>query len=393
MLRNVIQCTNRYGHQTSTRLGDLVEGVHRLSHIGKLRALLDLVADRDMEFSAKESLLNIVSKVARYRDSARFLYRTAKKVPVARRMNAICVKLPREAFDHSLARKYTPDILLTPSRIDQQYSQKASNQVWRLLSTTREEASRQFSSQVRKTLEAKIHTEFQLITYCELKMPRFKPRVICSSKDACFLCRSFIHMHGKLHIPRSHGRLYPCWRLPLLPTLYPFPIESTLLTLAISETTRHSSEQPERIAQASSPQILKTNNRSTLSTGMKTSCVSAQCSNHERPCTGYSTTRSFSFSGHSAFTAHSRLSNSLDLGAQSPQYNAESLWIRLEYPTGSRNIGYSVEWLLDKGAIRIQNERNLVPVIDADALASELSLHDQNCVYIVAKKATKPTRR
>lgn len=74
-------------------------------------------------------------------------------------------------------------------------------------------------------------------------------------------------MHGKMHVPRYHGRLYPGWRLPLIPnlddlntrfnsvlekhiehsfklmfsrhgkTVYPDPNESTLLTLPLSAST------------------------------------------------------------------------------------------------------------------------------------------------------------
>lgn len=42
------------------------------------------------------------------------------------------------------------------------------------------------------------------------------PRVVFSSKSACWLCNSFIRLHGKIYTPRSHGRLYPGWRLPNL---------------------------------------------------------------------------------------------------------------------------------------------------------------------------------
>ena len=43
------------------------------------------------------------------------------------------------------------------------------------------------------------------------------PRVVCSSKDACYLCDFFITTGTKFHSPKCHGRLYPGWRLPVLP--------------------------------------------------------------------------------------------------------------------------------------------------------------------------------
>ncbi|RFN42557.1 heterokaryon incompatibility [Fusarium flagelliforme] len=42
------------------------------------------------------------------------------------------------------------------------------------------------------------------------------PRVVCSSKDACYLCDFFITTGTKFHSPKCHGRLYPGWRLPAL---------------------------------------------------------------------------------------------------------------------------------------------------------------------------------
>lgn len=60
----------------------------------------------------------------------------------------------------------------------------------------------------------KVHAEIQLLFFYELndKLPR--PRVICSSKSACYLCNLFFSLHGVFHIPRSHGRLYDKWTLP-----------------------------------------------------------------------------------------------------------------------------------------------------------------------------------
>lgn len=60
----------------------------------------------------------------------------------------------------------------------------------------------------------KVHAEIQLLFFYELhdKFPR--PRVICSSKSACYLCNLFFSLHGVFHIPRSHGRLYDKWTLP-----------------------------------------------------------------------------------------------------------------------------------------------------------------------------------
>lgn len=60
----------------------------------------------------------------------------------------------------------------------------------------------------------KVHAEVQLLFYYELHPELPRPRFICSSKKACYLCNLFFHLHGKFQIPRTHGRLYDTWILP-----------------------------------------------------------------------------------------------------------------------------------------------------------------------------------
>ena len=60
----------------------------------------------------------------------------------------------------------------------------------------------------------KIHAEIQLLMYHELNPEQPKPRVIASSKDACYLCDLFIGLHGQFRVPRTHGRIYDRWLLP-----------------------------------------------------------------------------------------------------------------------------------------------------------------------------------
>jgi hypothetical protein len=60
----------------------------------------------------------------------------------------------------------------------------------------------------------KVHAEIQLLFYYELYPDRPRPRIICSSKSACYLCNLFFRFHGDFHVPRTHGRLYEKWILP-----------------------------------------------------------------------------------------------------------------------------------------------------------------------------------
>ena len=67
----------------------------------------------------------------------------------------------------------------------------------------------------------KVHAEIQLLFFYELNPGRLRPRVICSSKSACYLCNLFFKLHGQFYIPRTHGRLYYKWTLPNWHTLLP----------------------------------------------------------------------------------------------------------------------------------------------------------------------------
>ncbi|XTI88948.1 hypothetical protein V2W45_1521162 [Cenococcum geophilum] len=212
----------------------LVEGVYRLWQV-ELHALLGAIPNRAMGPSSRGNLVNIVGKVTRYREAARFLYRTAKKFPLVQQMK-IVVDLPQDAFYEIPANQYTPTLPSTISRL-------STHHICRLLNITELEASNKFAQQTSKTLkEAKIHAEIQLL-FLPNRTIKDENSLVCSSKDACFLCNAFIITHGKMHTPRSHGRLarfnqalenYVRNSLRTLlsrqwKTAYPDPNESTLL--------------------------------------------------------------------------------------------------------------------------------------------------------------------
>ncbi|KAH6700685.1 hypothetical protein BKA61DRAFT_207718 [Leptodontidium sp. MPI-SDFR-AT-0119] len=60
----------------------------------------------------------------------------------------------------------------------------------------------------------KVHAEIQLLFFYEVHPSRQRPRFICSSKSACYLCNLFFSIHGGFYVPRTHGRLYARWILP-----------------------------------------------------------------------------------------------------------------------------------------------------------------------------------
>ncbi|RFU33731.1 hypothetical protein B7463_g2601, partial [Scytalidium lignicola] len=63
-------------------------------------------------------------------------------------------------------------------------------------------------------MDGKVHAEIKLLFFYELHPDYPRPRFICSSKSACYMCNLFFHLHGGFNVPRTHGKLYPKWILP-----------------------------------------------------------------------------------------------------------------------------------------------------------------------------------
>lgn len=269
MAKRIVKAADAWTkHQTNGRLKELVDCIHRLKSEVNIEMLFHGMANRDMDPSMRKGLLNTTNKIARYREIARCLHRLSRKDAMFRKMRVITISLPIEAFKR-LPRTCTLQNLQSFLPRAYRASSKAKAKQCRLLiETENPEVNKQFTKQVQKSLTAsKVHAEIQLLYYLELHSSQLPPRVVASSKDACFLCNAFISMHGKLHTTRTHNRLYPGWRLPSLlafsdlehrfnqllaseiaasiatllsrgeKTVYPDPNESTLLTIPHSSST------------------------------------------------------------------------------------------------------------------------------------------------------------
>ena len=78
-----------------------------------------------------------------------------------------------------------------------------------------QDASDQFRFNIAEYYKfVKVHAEIQLLFFYEMNKITLRPRIICSSKSACYLCNLFFKLHGQFYIPRTHGRLYHQWTLP-----------------------------------------------------------------------------------------------------------------------------------------------------------------------------------
>lgn len=59
-----------------------------------------------------------------------------------------------------------------------------------------------------------VHAEIQLITHYELNPYSLPPRAIGASKEACFLCDSFIRAYGRYCITGAHRQVFDQWTVP-----------------------------------------------------------------------------------------------------------------------------------------------------------------------------------
>ncbi|KAH7118261.1 hypothetical protein B0J13DRAFT_652222, partial [Dactylonectria estremocensis] len=94
-------------HQTMTRLGNLIEGIHCLWQTEGLSGLLDSIPNTFMDPGSRTNLWNIVSKVARYREAARILYRAGKRFSSVRQAKVVPLSLPSDIFNRAPAHHWT----------------------------------------------------------------------------------------------------------------------------------------------------------------------------------------------------------------------------------------------------------------------------------------------
>jgi hypothetical protein len=82
----------------------------------------------------------------------------------------------------------------------------------------------------------KVHAEIQLLYhYAQHTTSGCTPRILCSSKEACYLCYLFIKVHGHFHTPRSHGNFYLEWRLPRMDEIVLSPEPKSQMKQVIRE--------------------------------------------------------------------------------------------------------------------------------------------------------------
>ncbi|EEU45974.1 uncharacterized protein NECHADRAFT_79010 [Fusarium vanettenii 77-13-4] len=165
--------------------------------------------------STCEAVLNMIRKVGNYKRAATTLVKLARRYQCTRQANTLPVVLDSSTLvQHPVAQRPSLPAMLDKLKAHHGTSWNTAKMVKELSGYLGSE-SRCYKSQIDPLMRhPRVHAEMQLIWYLDQHKGPTPPRVVASNKDACYLCNAFIAFHGKYSIPRTHGRIYPGWRLP-----------------------------------------------------------------------------------------------------------------------------------------------------------------------------------
>ena len=187
-------------------LAELVQEAHYLGKSQDLKSVLQ--AQRDVQPSLASSLPNSFAKVGHY-----FAITMALLQAVKNKRSTVFRNISVEVAE---TQTVSPDFHLPPTQ--SLYEIIMSFDVEHGRGTRRygnlSSAFNRFASTRLKSHRKTVHAELQLLFFYETNTTVKRPRIICASKSACFLCNQFILLHGRFIPHCTHGRVYPLWGLP-----------------------------------------------------------------------------------------------------------------------------------------------------------------------------------
>lgn len=194
--------------KSSPGLEILVQLVKQCQHLHDRHILHQaLIGPSRLAPDSRASITRTITKLGRYSAVSQFLIQAARKYFVFKNLRISTVhfrapNLPATEFD-STTTDFV-DSLLNRPRFGKFASKSHLSSSSAIMDHIRQEA----------TLAVPVHAEIQLLFHHEWNPCNLPPRIICSSKQACFLCDLFFKIHGKFTVPSTHGRLYEKWALP-----------------------------------------------------------------------------------------------------------------------------------------------------------------------------------
>lgn len=163
--------------------------------------------------SDRASTIIAISKIRRYWTSCEFLSTAVRRYSIFRGIISTRVRCPQPFTYLPLSGEdYFERALL---RLQQRgiFSGTPEEFCTENLACSLQKAESNFMSNLG-SLHPKVHAEIQLLMFYESHPDLPSPRVISSSKSACFLCDLFLKRHGRFYTGRTHGVLYPNWAMP-----------------------------------------------------------------------------------------------------------------------------------------------------------------------------------
>ena len=163
----------------------------------------------------KDSLRRAISKISRYHHTSCDLVDAARS-PQYKFFQRISVQaIPKHQLDMAFLADQSADFEETFRRVTgSSHQYRHSDLDARVVSAVR---TRFLNRMTDRATKWKVHAEVQILLFYEQRPRLFCPRIIGSSKSACYLCNLFIQSHGQFQVSRSHGRLYDRWILPTWP--------------------------------------------------------------------------------------------------------------------------------------------------------------------------------
>ncbi|KAH7395524.1 hypothetical protein BKA64DRAFT_61062 [Cadophora sp. MPI-SDFR-AT-0126] len=189
-------------------LVELVKTASELSTASGFPAILNRCK---LDPNSREFVTNAIRKLGRYCTATRFLCQAASRFSIFSQIRISIIKLPAIPLPAiSDPEELVNGIITDMFKIKE--SQDATSKLLLRFKNRKVQYSQVCTSIA--SVRPVVHAEIQLLVHYESQNLTLPPRIICSSKKACFLCNLFIELHGKYIVPSTHGKLYEKWTLP-----------------------------------------------------------------------------------------------------------------------------------------------------------------------------------
>ncbi|KAF1996261.1 hypothetical protein P154DRAFT_566163 [Amniculicola lignicola CBS 123094] len=187
------------------------------THSEGLSSILMQLQNQWMDPNTKEKLSFRLAQLGKYVPSVNRLLKLARRIPLFRSISLRTVYLApiRLGFGPSPQDGVSGGLLQQHIQTARRYRSPRITSAIQRLSSRHQKNLQAWQQEIRRAVTKRdqnggyrVHAEIQLILDCECRNDILHPpRIIKSSKSACYLCDLFIKLHCRFFIPKTHGRL------------------------------------------------------------------------------------------------------------------------------------------------------------------------------------------